>query len=164
MSRDNRLSATLEAEAVETIQSLVAAIHAQLPFLISVTPAERRDMPKLGEKSVGFDEKCVAYMQSHPEFLPSFIDVAEIDKDRALRAQMLRFAADLQTLSQQVGDSLMVLGSEIWMADLAYYKNAREAARRGHAGAEGIYEDLRRRFPGARAAATQPGSDGTAGG
>ena len=109
-------------------------------------------MPRLGEKTVGFDEKCVAYMQSNPELLPGFVDTAEVDKDRALRAQLLRFAVDLQGLSMQVDDSLTVVGSEILMADLAYYQSAREAARRGRPGAQGIYDDLRSRWPTGSAA------------
>lgn len=161
MTRDNRLSAALDAAAVETIGASLLTVREQLPFLISITPPERRDMPKLGEKSVGFDEKCVTYMQSNPEFLPGFVDIAEVDKDRALRTQMLRFAADLQSLAQQVEDTLTVLGSEIWMADLAYYQSAREAARRGRAGAQGIYEDLRSRFPGGGGAAAATPSAAT---
>lgn len=155
MSRDNRLSAQLDAGAIDTIRQSLATIRAQLPFLLSLTPQERKELPKLGEKTVGFDEKCVSYMQSNPEFLPGFIDTAEVDKDRALRSQLLLFAADLQGLAQQVEDSLTVLGSEILMADLAYYQSAREAARRGRAGAQGIYDDLRSRFPGAAALPAQ---------
>ena len=151
MSRDNRLSAQLDATAIDAIQQSLATVRTHLPFLISLTTQERMELPKLGEKTVGFDEKCVSYMQTSPEFLPGFIDIAEVDKDRNLRAQLLRFAADLQALNQQVEDSLTVLGSEILMADLAYYQSAREAARRGRAGAQGVYEDLRTRFPGARA-------------
>ena len=156
MSRDNRLSAALDAAAIDTIRTSVQTIRAQLPFLVSLTPQERKELPKMGEKSIGFDEKCIAYMQSNPEFLPGFVDTAEVDKDRALRTQMLRFAAELRSLAQQVDDSLTVLGSEIWMADLAYYQSAREGARRGRAGAQGIYDDLRSRFPGGNAAAATP--------
>lgn len=149
MTRDNRLSAQLEAGAIDTILQALTAVRAQLPFLVTLTPQERKELPKLGEKTVGFDEKCVSYMQSNPELLPGFVDIAEVQKDRDLRTQLLRFAADLQSLAQQVDDSLTVLGSEILMADLAYYQSAREAARRGRPGAQGIYEDLRSRFPGA---------------
>ena len=42
----------------------------------------------------------------------------------------------------------MVVNSELWMADLAYYQNVRQAAKRGIAGAQAIYDDLKKRFPG----------------
>ena len=118
-------------------------------LLISVTNQERQELPKLGEKSVGFHEKCKAYMASNPEFMPGFIAAAEIAKDETLRAQIMQFAPNLDTLCEAVADTMMVLGSELLMADLAYYQSVREAAKRGRAGADTIYNDLRTRFPGA---------------
>ncbi|MDB5969345.1 MAG: hypothetical protein JWQ90_1795 [Hydrocarboniphaga sp.] len=106
-------------------------------------------MLKMGDKSVGFDDKCKIYMESNPEFLPGFVSIAEVQKDRDLRSQMMRFSADLISLSESVDDSLMIISSEAWSADLAYYNSVKEAAKRGHAGAESIYNDLQQRFPGA---------------
>lgn len=156
MSRDNRLSAALSTASIAAIGQALLAIRGELPFLLSLVPAERKELPRLGEKTVGFDEKCLHYMQSNPEFLPGFVQVDEVQKDRDLRAQLLRFNADLQSLAQQLDDTLTVLGSEVLMADLAYYQSAREAARRGRPGAEVIYQDLRSRFPGAGAATAKP--------
>ena len=148
MPDDNRVSANLSPEAIAEIRGAIRVIHGQLPFLLSLTSQERKEMAKLGDKSVGFDEKCVAYMASHPEFTPGFVEPAEVAKDRSLRSQILEFSAELNTLNQAVDDTLMVLGSELWMADLAYYQSVREAARRGRGGADSIYQDLRQRFPG----------------
>ena len=153
MSRDNRLSAALSTASIAAIGQALLAIRGELPFLLSLVPAERKELPRLGEKTF---EKCLHYMQSNPEFLPGFVQVDEVQKDRDLRAQLLRFNADLQSLAQQLDDTLTVLGSEVLMADLAYYQSAREAARRGRPGAEVIYQDLRSRFPGAGAATAKP--------
>jgi len=155
MSNENRVSAEISPESLQRILGALATLRAELPFLITVTPQERREMAKLGDKSVAFDEKCVSYMQTHPDFLPGFVKADELAKDRALRSQMQRFAAEMNALSDAVEDTLSVVGSEIWMADLAYYQNVREGARRGLDGAQGIYEDLRQRFPrGSRTPAT----------
>ncbi len=153
MSNDNRVSAVLTAQDVTDILGSVAAIGAKLPFLINLSPQERRELPKMGDKSIGFDDKCRAYMGSHPEFIPGFVDVAEVNKDRELRLQMMRFYAALIALTDKVDDTLQVVSSEAWMADLAYYQSVREAAKRGRAGAQSIYEDLQQRFPGAPTAA-----------
>lgn len=148
MTNDNRVSATLDAAAITAIQGALQTIRTQLPFLIELPDAERQSIPKLGEKTVGFDEKCLAYIGTNPEFLPGFIDPAEVDKDRALRSQMQQFYPDLKTLFDQISDTLLVVGSEIYMADLAYYQAVREAARRARPGAEVVYKDLATRFPG----------------
>lgn len=156
MSSDNRISAVLSDEDVAAVQAAVAAIRAKLPFLVTLSAQERKELPKMGPKSVGFDEKCVTYMANRAEFVPGFVDPAEVLKDRTLRAQLLRFAAELQTLTDSVDDTLQLVSSEVWMADLAYYQSVREAAHRGRDGAQNIYDDLRRRWPGARGVAAAP--------
>lgn len=148
MNNDNRVSATLDDGAVGAVIAKVQEIRASMTFLLTLSMQDRKELPKMGDKSIGFDDKCVAYMGSNPEFLPGFIDLAEVRKDRALRTQMMRVYAELATLTEAVDDTLRVVASEVWMADLAYYQAVREAARRGRPGSQPIYEDLRQRFPG----------------
>lgn len=148
MTEPNRVSAVLGDAEVAEVRTQIGALRTRLPFLINLSPQDRKDLPKLGDKSVGFDEKCQAYMESNPEFLPGFVDTAELDRDRALRSQLLRLAPDLMALAEQIEDTLTALGSEIVMVDFAYYQGVREAARRGLPGAQSIYDDLRARFPG----------------
>ena len=148
MSESNRVSAVLGDAEIAELRTQIAALRARLPFLVNLSPQDRKELPKLGDKTLGFDEKCQTYMESNPEFLPGFVDTAELDRDRALRSQMLRIAPDLLLLAEQIEDTLTVLGSEIVMVDFAYYQGVREAARRGLPGAQLIYDDLRTRFPG----------------
>jgi hypothetical protein len=42
----------------------------------------------------------------------------------------------------------MLVGSEIWMADLSFYQTVKPAARRDVSGADTLYDDLKARFPG----------------
>lgn len=147
MSNDNRVSATLSAQDVDDIQNALALMRSKLPFLLTLSPQERRELPRLGDKSVGFEDKCATYMSSHPEYLPGFVKFEEVEKDRLLRQQIMRFSADLMTLSEQVDDTLAVVSSELWLADLAYYHAVREAGRRHLPGAKAIYDDLSQRFP-----------------
>ena len=148
MTSDNRLSASMTAQDITDILAALTTIRTKAPFLISIPNQERQEIAKLGDKSIGFHEKCKGYMASNPEFLPGFISAAEIAKDEALRNQLLQFFPNLNTLCETVDDTLLVLGSELLMADLAYYQSVREAAKRGRAGADTIYNDLRTRFPG----------------
>jgi hypothetical protein len=148
MSNDNRISASMSAQDVTDILAALATINTKLPFLISITNEERAEIAKMGDKSVGFDNKVSAYMGSNPEFKPGFIDDAEVAKDRALRSKLMDVLAPLTTLCENVSDTALVVNSEIWMADLAYYQSVREAAKRGRPGADTIYNDLRTRFPG----------------
>lgn len=156
MSNDNRISAVLSDEDVAAVQGALATIRGALPFLVTLSGQERKELPRMGPKSIGFDEKCSTYMANRAEFMPGFVDPAEVAKDRALRAQLLRFAAELATLAGSVDDTVQLVSSEVWLADLAYYQSVREAAHRGRDGAQDIYDDLRPRFPGTRGARTAP--------
>ncbi len=149
MLDDNRVSDVMAAQAVTDVRAAIVTIRTNMPFLISISQLDRKQIPKLGPKSLGFVEKALQYMKSNPEFLPGYVTQVEVDKDVALRVAVLQIALELKTLSDAVGDTLMVLGSEIWMACLAYYQSVREAARRKRPGAEVIYADLKVRFPGA---------------
>ena len=156
MSDDNRVSASISAQDITDINAAIQTIRTKLPFLVSISNQERQEMAKLGDKSMGFDEKCAAYMASNPEFLPGFVLPVEVNKDRALRAQVMQFFPNLQTLCEAVDDTLMVVNSEIWMADLSYYQNVRQAAKRGRPGTDTIYGELRTRFPGGSASPATP--------
>lgn len=156
MANDNQISVTITDQDVSDIIDHIAGIETLLPFLISRPVGDNNVM--LGEKSVGFDEKCATYMTSHPQFIPGYISPAEVTKDRAARAQLNKFLARLTLLAAKAQDTYDVIGNELMMADLAFYGNASDAAKRGATSAGDIYNDLSARYPGrpAKAKAAKP--------
>jgi hypothetical protein len=154
MPADNQISVTIPDATVTAILGHLTAIEALLPFLISRDPGDTSVM--LGEKTVGFDEKCAGYMTSHPEFIPSYIAIAEVLKDRAARDQFLKFMPQSSLLAAKMTDTFNVIGNEIMMANLGYYNNTDEAAKRGRPNAEDIHTDLASRYPGRSKAKTTP--------
>jgi hypothetical protein len=148
MPNDNRISAELTAAQKAAILGKIAEITALLPFLINLTKEERIRLPKLGTASVGFDEKCCSFMASTPALVPGYVNQAELAKDRALRITLSDVWRELRKLCEKVDDTLMQVGSEVWMADLTFYQSVRQAARRDVPGADTIYDDLKERFPG----------------
>jgi hypothetical protein len=156
MADHNRISAVLSDADIAEIEGHLDAIRAKLPFLITLTTQQRRELAKMGEKSIGFEEKCEAYMQSHPQFLPGYISLEEILKDRQLRTQLLRISPKAESYVNALDDTLMLTNSELWKADLAYYKSVQEAAKRGIADAEAIAADLSSRFTGGPRPTTPP--------
>ena len=146
MSKDNQVSASLTDQTITDILGHITAIQTALPFLISRPPGD--DNVMLGEKSVGFDEKCAIYMTSNPEFIPGYVTPAEVAKDRALRVQFNKFLPQLQLLAAKAQDTYDVVGNELMMADLAYYNSTGDAAKRGKTSAGDIHTDLATRYPG----------------
>lgn len=148
MPNDNRISATISSEDKTAILTKINEIKTLLPFLINLTKQERIRLPKLGPASLAFDEHCASYMASSPNLIPPFVDPAEVTKDRDLRLALADIWRELRKLAEKVDDTLMQVGSEVWMADLSFYQTVRQAARRNVPSADTIYDDLRVRFPG----------------
>ena len=148
MPNDNRISQSISPADKAAVLTHITAIRTLLPWLINLTKTERIAMPKLGPASLAFDEHCKAYMASTPNLVPPFVDVAEVNKDRALRLDLADIIREAKKLCEALDDTRMVVGSEIWMADLSFYQTTRQAARRDIQGADAVYDDLRARFPG----------------
>jgi len=148
MPDDNRISAEVTAANVTAIVTKLTEIKALLPFLLNLTKDERIRLPKLGSNSLAFDEQCKTYMASAPNLVPPFVDPAEVNKDRALRLVLADILREVNKLAEALDDSLLLVGSEIWLADLTFYQTVRQAARRNVLGADAIYDELKERFPG----------------
>lgn len=148
MPSDNRVSAAIAPADKTAVMEAIQTIRTKLPFLVNLTPAERKELPKLGDKTLAFDEKCAGYMAANPSLVPGFVSAAELTKDRTLRTDLHDIARELGQLLEGVEDTLMLASSEAYMADLSFYQSVRQAAQRGVVGADTIYSDLNRRFPG----------------
>jgi hypothetical protein len=146
MATDNQISVVITDQNVTDIIGHLTAIQAILPFLISRPVGDNSVL--LGDKSAGFDQKCASYMASNPEFLPGYMDIAEVLKDRAARAQFQKFMPQFNLVASQAVDTFNVIGNEIYKADLGYYNSTGDAAKVGRAGAGDIHADLASRYPG----------------
>lgn len=148
MPNDNRISAEVTAANKAVIMTKLTEIKALLPFLLNLTKDERIQLPKLGAASLEFDEQCASYMATAPNLVPPFVDVAEVAKDRTLRLVLADLFRETKKLCEQLDDTLLLVGSEVWMADISFYQTVKQAARRDVPGADTIYDDLKARFPG----------------
>lgn len=160
MPNDNRISAEVTAANVTAIMTKLTEINGLLPFLINLTKQERIELPKLGSASLAFDEQCASYMATAPNLVPPFVDPDEVNKDRALRIILADAFREAKKLCEKLDDTLMLVGSEIWMADLSFYQTVRQAARRDVPGADTIYDDLKARFPGVAGDPEDEGEEG----
>ena len=150
MTTSNHISASINEEDLSAILDALKTLKEKSPFMITLTSQERKELAKLGEKSMGFEAKCEAYMNSHPEFMPGYIQAEELQRDRLLRSQISQFLPLLHAYVAAIEDTLMAAKSDVYLSDLAYYHSVRDATHRGIPGAEAIYNDLSSRFPGSR--------------
>ena len=149
MASDNRISVEITAAQKTTVVDAVTALKAALQGItINLTKEERQTLPKIGDKTLAFDEKCQAYMTSRPELVPGFIDQVELAKDRKLIADLLPCLREVAPICEGMEHTITLAYSDIYVADLAFHANVKQAAKRGVPGTDTIYDDLKERFPG----------------
>jgi len=149
MASDNRISLEITAAQKTAIVDAVMALKAALQGItINLTKEERQSLPKVGDKTLAFDEKCKAYMASSPELGPVFIDIAELAKDRKTVADLLPCPQEIAPICEGLEDTVSLAYTDIYIADLAFHANVKQAAKRGVPDTDTIYDDLKARFPG----------------
>ncbi|MDR3350270.1 MAG: hypothetical protein LBN98_01315, partial [Prevotellaceae bacterium] len=118
--------------------------------VLPLTPEERRDLPKMGNKTLSFVEKAIEYARYYPQLRPSYLDMPafEADVSDATGLRTVHIAA--KQLSDDIDDTVMVAGSEAYQASLVFYNAIKAAAAQDVPGAKEVYEDLKARFPGVK--------------
>lgn len=148
MSLQNQVSFTLEEnvrkEALAAITTLENLLKDKLVLMDSDT---RKQIPRMGDKSIGFVSKSLEYAQSNPDLVPRYLDVEEMKKDYEGVSSLREISGKVTKLSEMVEDTMALSGSEAYSAALAFYHAIKGAAKALVPGAEIIYDDLRARFP-----------------
>jgi len=135
------------------ILAAIATLKQKLPFVIGLTNEQRQRMLKLGDKTAAFEEKSATYMANRPDLIPPYVDMIELAKDRAARAQVAVIKRALAEITQSVDDTDMQLAHEILLPDMSFYHNVQLSAHNKVPGAQAIYDDLAERFPGSKGSA-----------
>jgi len=150
MPNDNKISASLSAQDMTDIMAAFATIKDKLPFLRNLTKDERRSLPTVGTERGGMMETFDLEMDLHPDLIPAYVDVPELNIDRALFSQLETIKVCAREICEGVEDTQQVVGSDIYLAYLSFYNSVKQAAKRAIVGADSIYQNLRRFFPRGR--------------
>ena len=148
MATDTNISVVITPDQKAAILAKIADLKAAMSFLVGLTDDQRKTMLKLGDKTVGFEQKCASYMASRPDLIPGFVDMNKLGQDRAAWADVADILHALLDVTQQADDTDMVLAHQIYLPDLSFYQNVQMAAKRNVPGAQAIFDDLKARFPG----------------
>lgn len=147
MATENLVSITISPEDLGKINVAVTELNTTLkPLLISLSADQRREIPKMGDGTEPFVSKVMDYAKSNPEFAPPYMNVEELEIDFNAVKDLNAVYRPLLQLLQQLNDSIMLSGSEAYVASLAYYNSVKIASRMNIAGAKAIYDDLKQRF------------------
>lgn len=141
---DNRVSASLSQADRQAVLDALETIRQKLPFLIDLTPEERRTLPKMGDSSRGFVTQALTIATQNEDILPRSFDVNEMRGDLELLDSLRPILTALSQLFELVEDTYTAVGSEAYTSALLVYQFAR-AAGKGSA-LDGALDALGQRF------------------
>jgi hypothetical protein len=149
MAQINQISLTIpEADLTEITASINTLRTKLLPYLKTLSPEERQELPKMGDKTVSFVQKTVEYCRQNSDLVPQFLDVNELAVDVKTVEAIRALYQPLLQITDSLSDTMTLAGSEAYMASLMFYSSAKNAMRSKVQKAETIYNDLQARFPG----------------
>ena len=140
----NIISASLPAADKTAVLTAVTTIKQKLPFLKDLAPWERRNLPKMGDKSLAFVQAALGVANANPDFLPQSFDLAEFGRDVALWNDLQPVALAINQLNELVDDTVLAVSSDAYMAALLVYQAAKMAGE--GAGLDGQLDALGQRF------------------
>ena len=125
----NRISLRLNDDDLAAVEGAIATLEQHLTGLIGLTPDERRELTKMGDKSEAFCRQAVITLGKHPDVLPRNFDVDEYRADLAALDALRPLLARLQRVYDRMVDSEMALGSDLMVASLEGYAHLKVAGR-----------------------------------
>ena len=155
MSTQNQINVEIPNEVIDSVTKKLSECKEELaPYMQGLTAEERRDLFKMGDKTVATVQKVESFTETNPEFIPAYMNVSEFNRDVIVVNQLKPIEDLVQQLMVDVSDTRMLAGSEALQQALLYYGQVREANSKGVPSARAIYEDLQPRFSRKRAKPT----------
>ena len=156
MSTQNQISVEIPDAVITSVVRKLGECKTELaPFMQGLTAEERRDLFKMGDKTVATVQKTQSYVETNPEFIPAYMDVREFNRDVTVVNQLKPIEDLVSQLGVDISDTRMLAGSEALQQSLLYYGQVREADSKGVPSSSAIYEDLQPRFSRKRARPSQ---------
>jgi hypothetical protein len=128
---NNNVSAILAAQAVTNILAAVATIRTNAPFLITLTQEQRHDLPKMGPTRRDAVMQSLIFAAQNPTALPGTFDGAEFAKDGALLAPLETAAQAVESVNENIQDTLLALHNDLIMGTFEVYGFAKANNRGG---------------------------------
>jgi hypothetical protein len=127
MSYQN-ISATVSAEDIAAIKAAITTIQQKLPFLITLTQAERKSLYKTGPNSLSFVQNAQQAAVDNPGILPGSFGTTEFTSDVDLFTALTEINTLTAQLNSSVDDTRMAVGSESMREATQVYNYVKTAA------------------------------------
>ncbi len=148
MALENLISVQFTPAELTAIDAALTAIEGALAGkTINLTPEERQQHGRIGNKTENWIEKVKGYMDGNPALVPAYIDKAEHDKDYATRKDIAPLLNRLNGIFEQLDDTQKLISSDLYTNSIAFYRNLKISSEQNVPGSTAIYNDLKAQFP-----------------
>jgi hypothetical protein len=146
---ENKHLEVIPADVLTQVHTKLNEIRELLrPYAITLTPDERREMPKMGQKSFAFVEKSFTFAMENSNLVPSYLDMPAFNVDFSDAHGLWPVRNDAQQVYEMFDDTTLASGSESYQSALVFYNAVKAAAAQDVPGAKAVYDELKQRFPG----------------
>ena len=150
------ISAELKQEVIDTVTADLADIQSKMPFILKLSPAVKKSLPKLEDSRTPFVSKCLFYARKEPKILPPFTDLDELERDLKLFNNLQNITKEIDRLADMINDTRIAAGSDAYSAALTIYNSAKQAAKMNVPGTKAIVDDLKTAFETIATSKAQP--------
>ena len=147
MAFENLIQVSFTDEELNKIDTALQTIETVLKGkTVNLTPDERRQYGSIAEQNKLFVNKCKEFMEQYPQFVPSFLDKGEFDRDYQARQQIETRLHRLENLTEQLSDTKVLLDHDNYFNSLSFYRHIRFLSKENIAGIKSIWEALSQFF------------------
>jgi hypothetical protein len=140
----NLVSMNLTSDQLAAVDAALVALETNLAGMVSLSPQQRRRVPRMGDKSEAFCRQTLSLLGQNPQVVNPGLGLPEAELDLAtldaLRPRMQRLAR----LSARASDTEVALGSDIMSTALQGYALLKVSGR--NQSLEGLRASLGSRF------------------
>ena len=128
---NNLIKGELPTDQQTVLLQTIIDIQTKLPFLIDLTTADRRSLPKLGDKSRAFIDHGLVLANQNTGILPRNFDLDQYNQEVTLVRQLEPIVLSMRQLMKRLEDTFMAVGSDAYTQTLVVYQSAKLADKSG---------------------------------
>ncbi len=128
---NNLIKGELPSDQQTALLQTIIEIQTKLPFLIDLTTADRRSLPKLGDKSRAFIDHGLVLANQNSGILPRNFDLDQYNQEVTLVRQLEPIVLAMRQFMKRLEDTFMAVGSDAYSQTLVVYQSAKLADKSG---------------------------------
>jgi len=140
--KTNKHTHAVPADILAQAQDKVDELRELLaPYMLTLTPAERHELPKMGPKTIGFVKKAYDFAKQNPKLVPHYLDMDVYGTDCEDANGLWTLVNSIRQVEQNASDTEMAAGSEAHQASLLFYNSVKAAMAQDIPGAKVVYTE-----------------------